>query len=219
MLTVNTIGINRVVISLILFFRFLFLLLILFPSFLSDCLFYSQLRKTYVKTLEVKLFLLLSYSVLAFWFCPKQIFLFLFSMPCIVKIKKYIWCILTWRDYIHHITSKYLRLIKDLFTCDAFIRFYRRRLVFPSYNWKGLADLTSPDLQVTISLWVVVYIFFRFLFRWTLYKLLMIGIVHDCFIVVCYIVHTFSPPSCWISVGSESFLICIRYVFITRNFL
>lgn len=47
------------------------------------------------------------------------------------------------------------------------------------------------------NLWVVVYIFFCFLFRWTLYKLLVIGIVHDCFIVVCYIVHTFSPPFCW----------------------
>ena len=33
------------------------------------------------------------------------------------------------------------------------------------------------------------YIFFCFLLCWTLYKLLMVGIVHDCFIVVCYIVH------------------------------
>lgn len=57
--------------------------------------------------------------------------------------------------------------------------------------------MTSPNLQVTIFLWVVVYIFFCFLFRWTLYKLLMVGIVHDSFIVVCYIVHTFSPPFCW----------------------
>ena len=63
--------------------------------------------------------------------------------------------------------------------------------------FKGLANLTSPNLQVTIFLWVVVYIFFCFLFRWTLYKLLMVGIVHDCFIVVCYIIHTFSPPFCW----------------------
>lgn len=47
------------------------------------------------------------------------------------------------------------------------------------------------------NLWVVVYIFFCFLFRWTLYKLLVIRIVHDCFIIVCYIVHTFSPPFCW----------------------
>lgn len=63
--------------------------------------------------------------------------------------------------------------------------------------FKGLADLTSPDLQVTIFIWVVVYIFFCFLLCRTLYKLLMVGIVHDCFIVVCYIVHTFSPPFCW----------------------
>lgn len=63
--------------------------------------------------------------------------------------------------------------------------------------FKGLANLTSPNLQVTIFLWVVVYIFFCFLLCWTLYKLLMVGIVHDCFIVVCYIVHTFSPPFCW----------------------
>ena len=55
--------------------------------------------------------------------------------------------------------------------------------------FKGLADLTSPDLQVTIFIWVVVYIFFCFLLCRTLYKLLMVGIVHDCFIVVCYIVH------------------------------
>lgn len=47
------------------------------------------------------------------------------------------------------------------------------------------------------NLWVVVYIFFCFLFRWTLYKLLVIRIVHDCFIIVCYIVHNFSPPFCW----------------------
>lgn len=62
--TVNTIGINRVVISLILFFRFLFLLFILFTSLILILivysLFYSQLRKPCVKTLEVKSFLLLT---------------------------------------------------------------------------------------------------------------------------------------------------------------
>lgn len=70
-------------------------------------------------------------------------------------------------------------------------------VIIPSYNWKGLANLTSPGLQVTISLWVVVYIFFCFLLCWTLYKLHMVWIIHDIFIVVCYIVHTFSPPFCW----------------------
>nr|DAV66923.1 MAG TPA: hypothetical protein [Caudoviricetes sp.] len=63
MLTVNTIGINRVVISLILFFRFLFFLLILITShsyLIVYSLFYSQLRKPSAETLEVKSFLLLT---------------------------------------------------------------------------------------------------------------------------------------------------------------
>ena len=62
--------------------------------------------------------------------------------------------------------------------------------------FKGLADLTSPDLQVTI-IYELSCIYSFASCSWTLYKLLVIRIVHDCFIIVCYIVHTFSPPFCW----------------------
>lgn len=73
--------------------------------------------------------------------------------------------------------------------------------------FKGLANLTSPDLQVTIIYELSCIYSFCFLFRWTLYKLLMVWIIHDIFIVVCYIVHTFSPPFCW--KWKIMFLICL----------
>lgn len=72
--------------------------------------------------------------------------------------------------------------------------------------FKGLADLTSPDLQVTI-IYELSCIYSFASCSWTLYKLLVIRIVHDCFIIVCYIVHTFSPPFCW--KWKIMFLICL----------